>query len=403
MKQYKKICFGVLIYLISKIFDDKGYFGLTLPCTPLIHINAFIRLFFTGNVGLWDQALALEWVIDNIAYFGGDPKQITLIGENAGAFSIGVHLLSPITRNLFQNAVMISGSALNYIIGENPEDAKAKWLKVVEEIDCGRADNFTEEVMSCLRKKDADKLSQSLLKLSQASKPEEKTTKEEITPQVIFGDEFLPDDPKTMLAEGDHKRNVNLLIGHTDDEGGYMLPMVDIQKYSLSNPKDLTQEEAFDDLAKLSAQLISKTPIDGEKVAKTYINSLKTTESKFLRRALGTALGDFYITCPTILFAKMMLRSDPKKVKVYHYYWTRKVSDSAVPCADWMGACHATDSYMLFAQPFADKEHYTEEERSVSLNFIKTVGHFAKHGLVLIRGKPKGQQNFFCKNFGQTP
>lgn len=333
-----------------------------------------------GNVGLWDQALALEWVVDHIAYFGGDPKLVTLIGENAGAFSIGVHLLSPITRNLFQNAVMISGSALNYIVGEKPEEAKAKWLKVVPEVGCGKADNFTKDVISCLHKKASDKLSQSLLKLSQATKPADKTTKEEITPQVIFGDEFLPEDPKSMLAEGDHKRTVSLLIGHTDDEGGYMLPMVDMDKFSLTSPKTLTKEDAFAELKKLSSQLISKTPIDGEKVAKTYIDALKTSDSKILRRTLGTALGDFYITCPTILFAKMLVRSAPKSVKAYHYYWTRKVSSSAVPCADWMGACHATDTYMLFAQPFADSEHYTEEERNVSLKFITTVGHFAKHG-----------------------
>lgn len=47
-----------------------------------------------GNVGLKDQILALEWVRDNIKYFGGDPKKVTIFGNEAGAASVVYHLLS---------------------------------------------------------------------------------------------------------------------------------------------------------------------------------------------------------------------------------------------------------------------------------------------------------------------
>ncbi|CAG2111302.1 unnamed protein product [Medioppia subpectinata] len=184
-----------------------------------------------GNVGLWDQALALEWVIDNIAYFGGDPKKITIVGENAGAFSVGVHLLSPISRNLFQNAVLISGSAINYIIGEKPEVAKKKWLLAANELACGDGKEFDDEAMECLRNREASELSKTLLKLSQTAKTKNKEF-DEITPQMVFGDQFLPEEPLKMIADGNYKRSVSVLIGHTDDEGGYMLPMVDMEKYS---------------------------------------------------------------------------------------------------------------------------------------------------------------------------
>ena len=60
-----------------------------------------------GNSGFRDQSLAWKWVNQNIAKFGGNPDMVTIFGESAGALSVSLHLLSPLSEGLFQRQAMI--------------------------------------------------------------------------------------------------------------------------------------------------------------------------------------------------------------------------------------------------------------------------------------------------------
>ncbi|VDM75392.1 unnamed protein product [Strongylus vulgaris] len=68
----------------------------------------------TGNFGLMDQRLALQFVRDHIASFGGDPQAITVAGHDAGAVSVGMHMLSPLSKSLFRSAAVMSGAEVSY-------------------------------------------------------------------------------------------------------------------------------------------------------------------------------------------------------------------------------------------------------------------------------------------------
>jgi para-nitrobenzyl esterase len=75
----------------------------------------------TGSEGVSDQVLALEWVRDNIAAFGGDPRNVTIFGESAGAMSVACLLVAPSARGLFHKAILQSGAGH---IARDPEHAE---------------------------------------------------------------------------------------------------------------------------------------------------------------------------------------------------------------------------------------------------------------------------------------
>jgi para-nitrobenzyl esterase len=166
------------------------------------------------NRGLLDQVTALEWVRDNIAAFGGDPANVTIFGESAGAMSVTTLLGMPRARGLFSKVIAQSGAAQ---VGADPRDAQL----VTGELSAVLGVEATAANLAGL---DLDKVvaAQAAVRDAMAAAPDPArwgpsvvATSMAFIP-VIDGD-ILPVHPLAALAAG-HGADVPLLAGTNTEE-----------------------------------------------------------------------------------------------------------------------------------------------------------------------------------------
>jgi para-nitrobenzyl esterase len=97
---------GVILVSVTYRLGILGFFSHPLLSAESPHG-------VSGNYGLMDQIAAVRWIHDNIAQFGGDPDNITIFGQSAGAGSVQALCASPLSMNLIGRAISMSGGGLS--------------------------------------------------------------------------------------------------------------------------------------------------------------------------------------------------------------------------------------------------------------------------------------------------
>lgn len=329
-----------------------------------------------GNLAIWDQAMALTWVKENIRAFGGDPNKITLFGQSAGSASVGMHITSPITRTLYQRAIMMSGSAF---VNPPAETNIEKSKKLAGFLGC---DVNSNNWVNCVRKVSAA----DILRVSQSY------------PYFSFGpnygDDLYPEPAPQSLLQGHFNGNLNLMNGLCEEEGTYVLFIYcsNIPGFERSNPQKLSRNT--------TAQCIRQCiwhPAIREDAVNYYLGNLTDADQRGLRLAASKAIGDLMFTCPTHFFAQMFAKKTTSN-NVYGYHNTYK-SKYSYFCwgSDWAGVCHADELFMLFGDPIRRPQLYNGTDVAFAENLIKDWTWYGKSGTL-----PRQGQRYW-PSYQQTP
>ncbi|KAJ6223432.1 hypothetical protein RDWZM_001977 [Blomia tropicalis] len=308
-----------------------------------------------GNVGMHDQLLGIKWVHDNIGFFGGDTNKITIFGQSAGSMAVGALVISPLTKGLFQRAIMQSGSPTNEYFIISKDDSALRTKAYADRVGC-LSNETMKSIVECLRTKPVDLLV---------------NVKSDFW--LIYGDEIMPVRHIDALKSSQFNRNIDLMYGICKNEGASYVTLFFPEIFY--HPKNITKEL----VKKLSIRfLTSYNYHNGQEVADFYFNNLHSNATlDEYSIVLGNLVGDFMLTCPTILFGEEYFSHSTGKHSIYSYRLMEPSDTTKKFLPKWVGVPHASDLYFLFP---SSSMLLSAREEALSHVMIRAWSNFAKTG-----------------------
>jgi para-nitrobenzyl esterase len=297
---------GVVVVSINYRLGVFGYFA-----HPLLSKESQHNV--SGNYGLLDQIAALKWIQNNIKAFGGDPGNVTIFGQSAGAFNVSYLIASPLAKGLFHRAIAESGGAFACFANRHlrerwygMEPMEKQGERITKDLGCSEA----EDPLAALRALSGEKL-------VEGSKAVMAPPGNLFTP-VVDG-WVLPDDVMTIFEQG--KENiVPLVAGTTADEMTIFVP-----------------KSPFDSVDPYSGFLKVSFGTFADEVFAMY----PAKEPSEILKAFRDVLADSTFVAPARGFVRAMSKAGSK---AYLYHYTMTWPGPLAP----MGAFHTAEILFVF-------------------------------------------------------
>lgn len=303
------------------VLDGSGFARSGAICMAINYrmgIEGFLAIAgIPTNLGLRDQIAALQWVRDNAAAFGGDPANVTVFGESAGAMAIANLMASPLAKGLFARAIVQSGHGgmtRSIPVAQRLVTKLARMLRVTPD-EAGFRGTTIEQCVEALAKV---QLPTARINLREADGDEPAFGLSRFLP--VHGDDVLPLPPLEALAGGAGSE-IELLIGTNVDEMNiYLVPTGVRRKIGRL----------------LSCYVLSRSMRGAWKVLKAYgIGKRRAGD------ALADAMTDLAFRLPARDFAAAHAKAGGH-THFYEFGWRSPAFDGA------LGAAHALELPFVF-------------------------------------------------------
>uniref|UniRef100_A0A1I8H5P7 COesterase domain-containing protein n=1 Tax=Macrostomum lignano TaxID=282301 RepID=A0A1I8H5P7_9PLAT len=318
-----------------------------------------------GNFGLFDQEMALKWVEANIHHFGGNASLITAVGDDAGAVSIGYHLIRNETR--ISRVILQTGSpSMAYPLNNDTDGTRMRIEQYLQLMGCNNS--TTDAQLACMRAKSVSDIN-SVYTNEFANKfgPEALVT--------VDGD-FLKEDPWHSVQQGDMSQ-VPMIVGFVDRPGNEIINRrIRFGELDLAN---ISYDEVLQNIVNAS-YYNPRLPKELKQPGATLIGMQyrpPLLHRQVLIDSLSEAYSDRFYTCGNNEYLQQVIsKRHPLDAFLYHYVFSEK---SNVENITSDGASLSEDTFYLFGNPLQGPE-WNDEQKSLSEKMIELFTHFAETG-----------------------
>ncbi|KAM4687620.1 thyroglobulin [Discoglossus pictus] len=315
----------------------------------------------SGNWGLLDQAAALKWIQENIAYFGGDAGLVSIAADRSGADIASIHLLLPGTQ-LFRRALLMGGSAFSpaLVISERRAQEQVNFL--AKEVGC--SPSGSGDLLTCLRNIDADVLNAAQTKLLAVRGPFQ-------TWGAVVDNVYVRDSPSRLLDQKTSQK-IDLLIGSAEQDGLISRAKA-IKRFEEAQGRGESKTAFYQALQ----NSLGGTEVNSQvQEAAVWFYSLEhsTDDYSGFSRGLENSTRDHFIACPTVRMAKHWAENSNSNVYMYYVPETFSQSSSGLDLPE--------DVVYVFGLPFHSnyKKQFSTEKQNLSLKIMQYVSNFVKTG-----------------------
>ncbi|XP_038210350.1 esterase FE4-like [Zerene cesonia] len=328
----------IVLVTINYRLEVFGFLCLDIPEVP-------------GNAGMKDQVLALQWVKNNIQQFGGDANNITIFGESAGAASVTYHLISPLSKGLFNKAIAQSGTCtVDWAQTINAQDRAFRLCKVL-----GKDTRDPKEALDFLQSVPMKDLIRKTFK-TMTKEEEHRGLPMHFVPVVEKFDNnaFLSEKPQDLLIAG-KSLNIPLMIGYNNKEGMISVPM-EVAKLEYRNkipssyiPRSICNNITADKLNEF-----------GKRIKEFYCNG-KDFNAEDVDRVCSL-LSDLYFVSAIHIFTYNYAKN-AESVYMYRFNFDTELNLlKSIMGFNMKGASHADELFYLFSSSF-NRDTYRDNPR----------------------------------------